>query len=109
MTDLPEAPTKRLPRCPAAPPAPVGHLAVDKACHGQKLGGALLADAVVRARRVEVAVFALVIDAKDDAAEAFCLHYGIKHFRANSRQAHRFAQAVCAVLRNICPKFAMCA
>lgn len=71
MTGSPEAPTKRLPRCPAVPPARVGHLAVDKAFHGQKLGGALLCDAVVRARRGEVAAFALVIDAKDDAAKAF--------------------------------------
>ena len=96
LTDLPEAPTKRLPRCPAVPPARVGHLAVDKAFHGQKLCGALLADAVVRAGRVEVGVFALVIDAKDSASEAFYLHREFEHFGVNCRQLFvslkRFAQ-----------------
>ena len=76
LTDLPEALIKRLPRYPSVPVARVCRLAVDKAFHGQKLGGALLADAAIRAMRSEVAVFALVVDAKDDAADAFNRHYG---------------------------------
>ena len=71
ITDLPEAMTKRLPRYPSVPVARVGRLAVDRSFHGQKLGGALLADAAIRAARSEVAIFALVVDAKDDVAEAF--------------------------------------
>ena len=86
LTDLPESLTKRLPRYPSVPVARVGRLAVDRAFHGQKLGGALLADAAVRALRSEVAVFALVVDAKDDAAEAFYRHHGFESFGIKARQ-----------------------
>jgi GNAT superfamily N-acetyltransferase len=86
LTDLPEALIKRLPRYPSVPVARVGRLAVDQAFHGQKLGGALLADAAIRAARSEVAVFALVVDAKDDAAEAFYLHHGFERFGTQARQ-----------------------
>ena len=86
LTDLPESLTKRLPRYPSVPVARVGRLAVDLAFHGQKLGGALLADTAVRALRSEVAVFALLVDAKDDAAEAFYRHHGFKRFSTQSRQ-----------------------
>lgn len=86
LTDLSEALTKRLPRYPSVPVARVGRLAVDRAFHGQKLGGAMLADAVLRALRSEVAVFALVADAKDDAAEAFYRHHGFEAFGAKQRQ-----------------------
>ena len=86
LTDLPEALIKRLPRYPSVPVARVGRLAVDKAFHGKKLGGALLADAAIRSVRSEVAVFALVVDAKDDAAEAFYLHHGFERFGTTARQ-----------------------
>jgi GNAT superfamily N-acetyltransferase len=86
LTDLPGPMTKRLPRYPSVPVARVGRMAVDQAFHGQKLGGALLADAAVRAMRSEVAVFALVVDAKDDAAEAFYLHHGFERFGTKARQ-----------------------
>ena len=86
LTDLPESLTKQLPRYPSVPVARVGRLAVDKAFHGKKLGGALLADAAIRAMRSEVAVFALVVDAKDDAAKAFYLHHGFANFGTQARQ-----------------------
>ena len=86
LTDLPDALRKRLPRYPSVPVARVGRLAVGKAFQGQKLGGALLADAAIRAARSEVAVFALVVDAKDDAAEAFYRHHGFERFGAHARQ-----------------------
>lgn len=86
LTELPEALTKRLPRYPLVPVARVGRLAVDKAFHGRKLGGALLADAAIRAMRSEVAVFALLVDAKDDAAAAFYLHHGFERFGTKARQ-----------------------
>jgi len=86
LTDLAEALTRRLPRYPAVPVARVGRLAVDRAFHGQGLGAALLADAALRARRSEVAVFALVVDAKDDAAAAFYRHHGFESVGAQARQ-----------------------
>lgn len=86
LTDLPESLTKRLPRYPSVPVARVGRLAVAQAFQGQKLGGALLADAALRATRSEVAVFALVVDAKDDAAVAFYRHHGFEPFGHQARQ-----------------------
>lgn len=86
LTDLPESLTRRLPRYPSVPVARVGRLAVDRTFHGRKLGGALLADAALRAMRSEVAVFALVVDAKDDAAEAFYRHHGFEAFGSRPRQ-----------------------
>ena len=86
LTDLPEALTMRLPRYPSVPVARVGRLAVDKTFQGKKLGGALIADAAIRAMRSEVAVFALVVDANDDAAEAFYLHHGFERFGTKARQ-----------------------
>ena len=86
LTDLPEALTTKLPRYPSVPVARVGRLAVDQAFQGRKLGGALLADAAVRAARSEVAVFALVVDAKDEAAAAFYRHHGFDGFGSQDRQ-----------------------
>ena len=86
LTDLPDALTKHLPRYPSVPVVRVGRLAVDQAFQGQKLGGALLADAAVRAMRSEVAVYALVVDAKDDAAAEFYRHHGFESFGSNARQ-----------------------
>lgn len=86
LTDLPEALAKKLPRYPSVPVARVGRLAVDQAFHGKKLGGALLADAADRAARSEVAVPALIVDAKDDAAAAFYRHHGFELLGGESRR-----------------------
>jgi ribosomal protein S18 acetylase RimI-like enzyme len=86
LSDLPATLAKRLPRYPSVPVARVGRLAVDHTFHGQGLGGALLADAAIRATRSEVVVFALVVDAKDDAAVAFYRHHGFESFGGKDRQ-----------------------
>jgi ribosomal protein S18 acetylase RimI-like enzyme len=86
LTGLPETLSKRLPRYPSVPVARVGRLAVDQAFQGHKLGAALLADAALRALRSEVAVFALVVDAKDDAAVAFYRHHGFEVYGGQPKQ-----------------------
>ena len=43
---------------------------------GRGLGGPLLADALDRAARSEIAAFALMVDAKDEAAAGFYRHHG---------------------------------
>ncbi|MDR1461654.1 MAG: GNAT family N-acetyltransferase, partial [Azoarcus sp.] len=70
LTDLPASSGKKLPRYPTVPAVRMGRLAVDQAFKGQGLGGALLADALDRAVRSEIAAFALMVDAKDEAAAA---------------------------------------
>lgn len=86
LTDLPEPTVKRLPRYPSVPVARVGRLAVDQTYRGLKLGSALLWDAGMRALRSEVAAFALVVDAKDEVAEAFYRHHGFIAFGGEARQ-----------------------
>lgn len=76
LADLPSRIRKKLPRYPTVPAIRMGRLAVDRAFKGQGLGGALLADALERAARSEIAAFALMVDAKDDAAAAFYRHHG---------------------------------
>jgi len=73
---LPSSLAKKLPRYPAVPAIRLGRLAVDLSFKGQGLGGALLADALDRAIRSEIASYALVVDAKDENAAAFYRHHG---------------------------------
>jgi predicted GNAT family N-acyltransferase len=86
LADMPPELAKRLPRYPSVPVARLGRLAVDHAYRGRKLGGALLWDAVQRSLRSEIAVFALVVDAKDAEAEGFYRHHGFVSFGSQPRQ-----------------------
>ena len=76
LADLPPSIGKKLPRYPSVPAVRMGRLAVDLAFKGRGLGGALLADALDRAVRSEIAAYAMMVDAKDDAAAAFYRHHG---------------------------------
>lgn len=86
LADLPEQLARRLPRYPSVPVARLGRLAVDLEYRGQQLGGALLWDAAMRALRSEIAVYALVVDAKDDQAVRFYQHHGFATFGSRPRQ-----------------------
>ena len=86
LGDLPESLVKRLPRYPSIPVARLGRLAVAQDAQGRGLGSAMLWDALTRAARSEVAVFALVVDAKNELAEAFYRHQGFAPFRLVPRQ-----------------------
>jgi ribosomal protein S18 acetylase RimI-like enzyme len=76
LSDLPASLSKKLPRYPSVPAIRLGRLAVDENFKDQGLGGALLADALERALRSEIAAYALVVDAKDESAAAFYQHHG---------------------------------
>jgi len=80
LAEMPAPLAKRLPRYPSVPVARLGRLAVALAYQRLRLGGALLWDAVERASRSEVAVYALVVDAKDEQAESFYRHHGFANF-----------------------------
>jgi ribosomal protein S18 acetylase RimI-like enzyme len=80
LTDLPRAIGKKLPRYPTVPAVRMGRLAVDQNFKGAGLGGALLADALARASKAEIAAFALVVDAKDSIASEFYRHHGFISF-----------------------------
>ncbi len=69
--ELPEATIRRLPRYPLIPATLLGRLAVDRRLRGQGHGRFLLADALYRAVRSEIASFAVIVDAKDEDARRF--------------------------------------
>lgn len=77
LSSLPIESQKKLPKHPV-PVARIGRLAVDNRMKGQGLGGLLLADALRRIKHVslEIGVFAVVVDAKDDQAKSFYRKYG---------------------------------
>jgi GNAT superfamily N-acetyltransferase len=86
LDDLPEDLARKLPRYDAIPAARIGRLARDERVRGQGVGELLLADAVRRilgAAR-SVAVFAIVVDAKDDPAAAFYRRFGFQPFPLQS-------------------------
>ena len=74
--NIPQNFSKRLPKYPA-PSMLIGRLAVDKRMQGQRLGERLLMHALSRAVRVasEIAIFAVRVDALDEEAKKFYLHY----------------------------------
>jgi GNAT superfamily N-acetyltransferase len=80
LTEIPEDQAERLPRYPLLPAALIGRLAVDQRYRGQGLGGALVVDAALRASQADPAIFALLVDAKDDGAAGFYEHLQFQRF-----------------------------
>lgn len=71
LPDLPPDVTRKLPRYPMIPATLLGRLAVDRNYRNRGFGRFLLADALFRAVRSEIASFAVIVDAKDDDARRF--------------------------------------
>jgi GNAT superfamily N-acetyltransferase len=80
LPELAPEQTRRLPRYDAFPAALVGRLAVDQSFQGQGVGSAMLIDAMARALRAEPAIFAMLVEAKDETALRFYLHHGFQPF-----------------------------
>jgi GNAT superfamily N-acetyltransferase len=80
---------KRLPRYPSIPAVLLGRLAVAQAHQGKRLGGALVADALLRATRAEVMAYAMVVDAKDEQAANFYEHLGFERLGDDRRKLIR--------------------
>ena len=75
--ELPLAVTRKLPKYPLIPATLLGRLAVSREQKGQKLGRALLMDALYRAWKntAEVASVGVVAKAYDESARDFYLHH----------------------------------
>jgi GNAT superfamily N-acetyltransferase len=71
LGELPEQTVRKLPKYPLAPATLLGRLAVDRRQQGKGYGRFLLADALYRAARSEIASFAVIVDAKDENARRF--------------------------------------
>jgi ribosomal protein S18 acetylase RimI-like enzyme len=85
--ELPSALTKRLPHYPV-PAATLGRLAVDREQQGRGLGEMLLLDAIRRVigASAVLAVYAIVVDAKNERAQAFYERYGFRLFAGEPRR-----------------------
>ena len=83
LTDLAEPLAKKLPRYPSVPAVRMGRLAVDRRFKGLGLGAALVTDALHRSASAEIAAYAMVVDAKDQAAAAIYAHHGFSATVAN--------------------------
>jgi ribosomal protein S18 acetylase RimI-like enzyme len=76
---LPPALAKRLPHYPV-PAAVLGRLAIDHTHQGRGLGETLLLDAIRRVvhAATTIAVYAIVVDAKNERAQSFYERYGFR-------------------------------
>ena len=76
--ELPDDLADKLPRYPQLPVTLLGRLAVDLTLKNRGVGQFLLMDALWRslAAATQIAAMAVLVDAKDQAAEAFYAHFG---------------------------------
>ena len=88
IEDLPQEIGHKLPRYDAIPAALIGRLARDERARGRGVGELLLADAVRRILGAgsSLAVFAIVVDAKDERAADFYKTFGFQAFPLRSNR-----------------------
>ena len=103
LDSLPEEVTRKLPRYGAIPAALIGRLARDERARGQGIGELLLADAIQRILGAgrSVAVFAIVVDAKDERAAEFYRGYGFQEFPLQPRRLFLLTATAEAALRRV--------
>lgn len=89
LTALPPARARKLPRYPIIPATLLGRLVVATPHQGRRLGAALVADALLRSTRSEIAAYALVVEAKDEAAARFYRHLEFEPLAGDSRRLIR--------------------
>jgi GNAT superfamily N-acetyltransferase len=82
IPDLPDDIARKLPRYETIPAALIGRLARDLRVRGKGIGDLLLADAVRRILGASrsLAVFAIIVDAKDEGAKRFYGEFGFRPF-----------------------------
>ncbi|TIV76555.1 MAG: GNAT family N-acetyltransferase [Mesorhizobium sp.] len=103
IEDLPEEVGRKLPRYDAIPAALIGRLARDVRVRGRGVGELLLVDAVRRILGAgrSVAVFAIVVDAKDAAAAAFYEGFGFRPFPLRPQRLFLLASTAAAAFERI--------
>lgn len=89
LPELPETLARKLPRYPLVPATLLGRLAIDRRHQGKGYGRFLLADALYRALRSEIASFAVIVEAKDENAKQFYLRESFLAFPDQPRKLFR--------------------
>jgi len=103
LDDLPEGLAGKLPRYDAIPAALIGRLARDERVRGQGIGDLLLADAVKRilgAGRT-LAVFAIVVDAKEAHAARFYGAFGFRVFPSRPNRLFLLTSQAAAAMERL--------
>ncbi len=87
-SELPATLAKKLPRYPQLPVTLIGRLAVDQNMKGKGVGQLLLLDALRRSLEaaVNIAAMAVLVDAKDEAAETFYRHFSFLPLQQQPRR-----------------------
>ncbi len=100
VNDVPGDVAKKLPRYDAIPAALIGRLARDERVKGQGLGEILLIDAIRRILSASraLAVFAILVDAKDDKAVAFYEGFGFRPFPSQPNRLFLLTATAAAAL-----------
>ncbi len=103
LEELPEEIARKLPRYDAIPAALIGRLARDKRAAGRRVGELLLADAVRRILGAgrSLAVFAIVLDAKDERAVSFYENFGFRAFPNRPKRLFLLTSTAAAALERL--------
>ncbi len=98
--DLPEEIARKLPRYDGVPAALIGRLARDIRVRGKGVGELLVADAVRRilSAAQSLAVFAIMVDAKDERAATFYERFGFRCFPLRPNQLFLLASTAAAAM-----------
>lgn len=103
-TELPQDVARRLPRFPV-PTTLIGRLALDINYQGQRLGEAILFDALRRSyeQRTQIGSIAVVVDAKHQKARAFYERYEFRRLMENDYRLFIMMQTIRALLNESTP------
>ena len=98
--DLPDVIALKLPRYDGIPAAPIGRLARDIRVRGKGVGDLLVADAVRRilSAAQSLAVFAIMVDAKDERAATFYERLGFRSFPLRPNRLFLLASSAATAL-----------
>lgn len=88
LEDLPEPLKAKMPRYPSVPAVRLGRLAVARTHRGRGLGEHLLFNAVRRSISVSIGWVLFIVDAKDENARRFYLHFGFTPFPNEERKLY---------------------
>jgi ribosomal protein S18 acetylase RimI-like enzyme len=101
--DLPEELARKLPRYDGVPAALIGRLARDSRVRGKGIGELLVADAVRRILSAahSLAVFAIMVDAKNEHAATFYEGFGFRRFPLRPDRLFLLASSAAAALEGM--------
>lgn len=100
LDEVPDDLAAKLPRYDRVPAALIGRLARHERCRGQGVGEILIADALNRIVSVarDLAVFAIVVDAKDLKASEFYQSFGFIPFPLHPQRLFLLASTAAAAI-----------